>query len=193
MDTNVAIVLGHTVSAVVFIASWIVGGIALVRDGAEMRSVRSLRDEDFDRGPVAARQVVGAELPLPTITSSVVWVGIYAVRFTGPSRAIFASNGWPLKGVITWQGGTAEIVARHPWWHIVYMRAWLTGWVSAGSVAAVYAIRDDSLEAWWVLPAVSLGGLLGYGMYRFRLSRQTREADNAVRKLTAHLRSRRAV
>jgi len=191
---DVVILLAHAAGALVFVASWIVVVVSMARITADRRAIRFVRDENSDRGPVAARGLFDSVPPTDSVSEQIVWVGMCAVRFTEPMRAIFVTDRRSrLRGVITWSASQAEVVVRHSWWHLVYMRAWLTGWFSAGSVMAMYALRGDfGAYGWWVAVIVGLGGAAGYRMYRGLLSGQRSDAGTALDELTARFRSVRA-
>jgi hypothetical protein len=188
--SDAIILIVHALGALVFIVSWLVGAVAMVRGAMDARATRLLRDQNFDQGPVAARKAI--DVQPPALVPGVTWVGTCAIRLIHPTRAIFVFDRFaPVRGVITWSGPRAEIVVRHSRWSIVWTRAWLTGWLSAGSVGVMYAVRGSREDMLFVLPIVGIGAAFGLWMYRIRLSRAREEAEDAVDELAALLKSRR--
>lgn len=180
------------IAAAPFLIAWIVGLAAWLLCMGEIGAIYLLRDIFFERGLIALRREVELSPPSSPALGQSTRLNQSHIRFTNPTRAIFASRytwshvGWPVKGVISWFGSRAEVSVRHPLGLTIFILAWLTGWIS-GTAAVVYFTRDTQ-DLFVGIPLSLIGGLGGYVLYRLFLSRSRKTADFIADEVLSHLR-----
>jgi len=144
---------------VAFVVIWFGIAAAMLYNLIETAAFFTLKSWAYARGPVVLRASLPAAAPARADGTRVTAAGRY--RFVGPGVALFCfGRGWlsphlrtllPVKGVITWSAGRAEIVGRasEAGMILIALLAAEAGLGWSLLVLGPHGIRG----LWWILPA----------------------------------------